>query len=212
MRSDHPTLAQLDRFQAGHLNDDQLMEIYVLAAESRHLSACGLCRLRYENLVRSLAQLREDAVREADAIFTAERLTEQRDRILRRIERHGHPAEVVRFPVRAWPAHPARAVLGPAKRWVAAAAAAGLVAGLFLGHFLQNPVGVRLAGRNAVRSLPAPQTGASWQHSGSTFAPFVNDDLLIEIEDTLAAGRLVELGVLDAMMPAELQEVGFDGR
>lgn len=210
MRSDDATLAQLDPLHSGHFNDDELMEIYVLAAESRHLSACGMCRSRYENLVRSLAHLREDAVREADAIFTAERLTEQRDRILRRIDRHGHPAEVVRFPVRSGSVHHhARAVLGPAKRWVAGAAAAGLVAGLFLGHFVETPGTARLGRQNAARSLSAPQAAASWQNTESAFA---NDDLLIEIEDTLATGRLVELGVLDAMMPAELQDIVFDGR
>lgn len=211
MRSDDPTLAQLKPPSGDHLSDDQLMEIYVLAAESRHLSACTVCRSRYDSLVRSLAQLREDAVREADAIFTAERLTEQRDRILRRIERHGHPAEVVRFPLRSGAAHPARAVLGPAKRWVAGAAAAGLVAGLFLGHLVENPARVRLAGQNVPRTLPAvSQSVASWQNPGS---PFADDDLLVEIEDTLASGRVVELGVLDAMTtPAELQEVSFDTR
>lgn len=211
MRSDDPTLAHLHQLQ-GHLSDDQLMEIYVLAAESRHLSACGVCQSRYDSLVHSLALLREDAVREADAIFTAERLSDQRDRILRRIERHGHPAEVVRFPVRSGAAHPARAVLGPARRWVAGAAAAGLVAGLFLGHVVPNPARVGPNGQNVARTPPAPQPAASWLVPGSTFAPFTDDDLLVEIEDTLATGRLVELGALDAMMPAELQEGGFDGR
>jgi positive regulator of sigma E activity len=212
MRSDDPTPAQPDQLHNGHLNDDELMEIYILAAESRHLSACGLCRSRYDSLTRSLAQLREDALREADAVFTSERLTEQRDRILRRIERYGHPAEVVRFPIRSGAVHHARAALGPAKRWVAGAAAAGLVAGLFLGHFVEGPVRVRMRGQAATRSLSAPQTVASWQNPELTFAPFANDDLLVEIEDTLETGRLVELGVLDAMMPVELQDVGFDGR
>ena len=84
-----------------HLSDDQLMEAYVLTGEDPHLIACRKCKARFDDLVRALEQVREDAVREADSVFTSEQLHEQRDRIMRRLERHGHPAEVVMFPQRA---------------------------------------------------------------------------------------------------------------
>ena len=123
-----------------HLSDDQLMEAYVLAGaeEDAHLSVCRPCKVRFDDLVRLLQQVHEDAVREADSVFTADQLHEQRDRILRRIERHGHPAEVVIFPHRATGHAAVQRVLGPARRWVAGAAAAGLAAGLFLGFAMDR--------------------------------------------------------------------------
>ena len=90
-----------DPHEGAHLSDDQLMETYVLTGDSRHLTACPECRARYDELAGALEQIRGDAVREADAVFTAERLHEQRDRILRRLERQGHLAEVLMFPRRS---------------------------------------------------------------------------------------------------------------
>ena len=122
-----------------HLSDDQLMEAYVLAGDNRHLAVCRPCKTRFDDLVRSLQQMQEAAVVEADSAFTAERLHDQRDRIMRRIERHDHPAEVVAFPHQRVPSHPAvHRILGPARRWVAGAAAAGLAAGVFLGFAMDR--------------------------------------------------------------------------
>jgi hypothetical protein len=122
-----------------HLSDDQLMETYVLAGDNRHLAVCRPCRTRFDDLVRSLQQMQEAAVVDADSAFTAERLHDQRDRIMRRIERHDHPAEIVAFPHQRVPSHPAvHRILGPARRWVAGAAAAGLAAGVFLGFAMDR--------------------------------------------------------------------------
>ena len=122
-----------------HLSDDQLMETYVLAGDNRHLAVCRPCKTRFDDLVRSLQQMHEAAVVDADSAFTAERLHDQRDRIMRRIERHDHPAEVVAFPHQRVPSHPAvHRILGPARRWVAGAAAAGLAAGVFLGFAMDR--------------------------------------------------------------------------
>ena len=88
-------------------------------------------------------------VREADAAFTADRLHDQRDRIMRRIERHDHPAEVVAFPHQRVPSHATavQRMLGPARRWVAGAAAAGLAAGLFLGFAMDRSSHLRAVDR-----------------------------------------------------------------
>src|SRR5258708_17214996 len=108
-----------------HLTDDQLMEVYLFASDGPHLKRCDDCRARYDNLIRSLEQIREDAVSEADAVFTAQRLHDQRDRIFRRLLRHGHPGEVVMFPNRAGTRQAAYSLLlGPARRWVAGPAVA----------------------------------------------------------------------------------------
>ena len=53
-----------------HLSDDQLMETYVLAGDNRHLAVCRPCKTRFDELVRSLQQMHEAAVVEADSAFT----------------------------------------------------------------------------------------------------------------------------------------------
>jgi hypothetical protein len=191
-----------------HLSDDQLLESYVLAVDEGHLSACGECRARFDNLVRALDELREDAVSEADAVFTTERLHEQRERIIRRLERHGHPADVLTFPSRLGSHQAARRLLGPARRWVAGAAVAGLVAGLFLGFAVDRRVGSISARRAGNPAAPA----AAWNWQQASAEP-QDEQVLTEIEDVLAGPhRLLEMRVLDAMTtPPELQkEASFD--
>ena len=134
MRLDSRIVKFGDTHVTAHLSDDQLMETCVLAGDNRHLAACRPCKTRFDELVRSLQQIHEAAVDEADSVFTAGRLHDQRDRIMRRIERHDHPAEVVAFPHQRVGSQPTvHRLLGPARRWVAGAAAAGLAAGVFLG-------------------------------------------------------------------------------
>lgn len=159
-----------------------------------------------DDFTRALEQVRDEAIREADAVFTADRLHNQRERILRRLERLGHPAEVLLFPGRS--SHPVvRRVLGPARRWVAGAAAAGLAAGLFLGfvmdHRVPSPVG------NRVLQAPAITEAMAWPRHTSDLG---DDEILTEIEDVLAGPRRVnELRALDIMTtPPELQEASFD--
>jgi hypothetical protein len=189
------------------LTDDQLMEVHASGSESGHLDECRDCRARYDNLAHSLEQIREDAVSEADAVFTAERLHDQRDRILRRLERHGHPAEVVMFPSRAGSRQAAyRLLLGPARRWVAGAAAAGLVAGLFLGFAVDRRVGSISA-----RRTTKPSAAVAWQRGSvehPAMAAMQDEQILTDIEDVLTGPhRLLEMRVLDDMTtPPELQK------
>jgi hypothetical protein len=196
--------------QTPHLTDVQLMEVYVSGSESGHLAGCDDCRARYHDLARSLEQIREDAVSEADAVFTDERLHDQRERILRRLERHGHPADVVMFPNRAGSRQAAyRLLLGPARRWVAGAAAAGLVAGLFLGFAVDRRVGSISARRTTKPS--AKVTAVAWQRGSvehPSMAAMQDEEILTDIEDVLTGPhRLLEMRVLDDMTtPPELQK------
>jgi hypothetical protein len=190
-----------------HLSDDQLMEAYVLAGEDAHLSVCRPCRGRFDDLVRLLQQVREDAVREADSVFTAEQLHEQRDRIMRRIERHGHPAEVVMFPHRAAGQAAVQRVLGPARRWVAGAAAAGLAAGLFLGFTMDRRMHYA-AIDDAVQQSASRAAAAAWNAPAMRDAR--DDQFFTEIEDALMGSRAVELRAIDAMTtPVEIREVSY---
>ena len=183
-----------------HLSDDQLMETYVLAGDNRHLAICRQCKARFDGLVRALEQVREDATREADQIFTPERLHDQHDRIMRRLERQGHSAEVVRFPTRP-SAHPeVRQTFGPTRRWVAGAAAAGLVAGLLLGFSMDRPDRM-----SAVEELTPSVTAANWRAAVAR-----DDQFLTEIDDAITGSRATELRAIDTMTtPVEIREASF---
>ena len=189
---------------AGHLSDDQLMEIYVLAGDNRHLTVCRQCRARFEDLVAALQQIRDNAVHEADAVFTAGRLHEQRDRIMRRIERRDHPAEVVAFPTRGTSYPGVQRVLGPARRWVAGAAAAGVAAGMFLGFAVDRSTHYSATSR-PVHQLASTVAPTTWQSADA------RDDLLFsEIDDALMGSRAIELRAIDSMTtPDEIREVSY---
>lgn len=206
----HTHLSHLTPQLTHHLTDDQLMEAYVFASDGPHLAECGRCRARYDNLIRSLERIREDAVSQADAVFTAQRLHDQHDRILRRLQRHGHPGELVMFPNRGGTQEAAdRLLLGPARRWVAGAAVAGLVAGLFLGFAVDRRVGSISANRTIRPSAAvAWRRASSGQHPVPVMVANQDEQVLTEIENVLTGPHLLlEMRVLDDMtMPPELQK------
>jgi hypothetical protein len=189
-----------------HLSDDQLMETCVLAGDNRHLAICRQCKTRFDELVRSLQQIHEAAAGEADREFTAERLHDQRDRIMRRIERHGHPAEIVAFPQQRAASQPAvHRMLGPARRWVAGAAAAGLAAGVFLGFAMDRSTHVRMVDQ-AIQQSKA-DTSLALQAAA-------DDQFFIEIDEALVGSRAREmrpdLGAIDLMTtPPEIRAVSY---
>jgi predicted anti-sigma-YlaC factor YlaD len=203
MRSEKPLPTHANLEVGPHLNDDQLMEAYVLAHENRHLASCDQCQTRFDAMAESLQHAVDSAVREADAIFTPEKLHEQRDRIMRRIERHDHPAEVVRFPSRS-AGHPAvRRVLGPARRWVAGAAAAGLAAGMFLGFTMDRRMHYEALDQALKQS--AAQASVAWRAADQR-----EQDFFVEIEDVLMGTRAIELRAIDAMTtPVEIREASY---
>jgi hypothetical protein len=183
-----------------HLNDEQLLEAYFLADEASHLQSCRDCRDRFDGLAHTMELLHDDAAREADAVFTPATLQEQRDRVMRRLERHGHSADVLRFPNRFGSQRAGHRLLGPARRWVAGAAAAGLVAGVFLGFAVDRRV-------NAPLRPAALVTATNRQYASAQ-----DEQILGEIEDVLSgpSRRVVELRALDDMtMPPDLQEASF---
>ena len=205
MRFDHRIVNFGDANANGHLSDDELMETCVLDGDNRHLAVCKPCRARFDELVRSLQLMQDAALREADAAFTADRLHDQRDRIMRRIERQDHPAEVVAFPHQRVPSHATtvQRMLGPARRWVAGAAAAGLAAGLFLGFAMDRSSHLRAVDR-------------AMQQSNRTLAlqAAADDQFFIEIDEALVDSRAREmrpdLSAIDVMTtPLEIREVSY---
>jgi hypothetical protein len=195
---------RFDAHLTAHLSDDQLMETCVLAGDNRHLDVCRSCKGRFDELVRSLEQIHDAAAGEADAVFTAERLHDQRDRIMRRIQRHDHPAEIVAFPHQRVPSQPAvHRMLGPARRWVAGAAAAGLAAGVFLGFAMD---------RSQIRAFDQAQQAKA----GASLAlqATADDQFFIDIDEALIGSRIREmrpdLGAIDLMTtPLEIREVTY---
>lgn len=205
MRSDDRLATIGSSRPSAHLTDDQLMEIYVLAGENRHLGECRQCTARFEELVHSLEQIREDALREADSVFTAERLHEQHSRIMRRLARHGHPAEVLAFPQRTASQPAVHRVLGPARRWVAGAAAAGLAAGMFLGFAMDRRTHYAMLERETPQSVSAAT--ATWKVPVETAR---DDQFFTEIEDALMGSRAIELRAIDTMTtPVEIREASY---
>jgi hypothetical protein len=187
-----------------HLTDDELIETCVLAGDNRHLAACRACQARFDDLVRSLEQMHEAAVREADNAFTADRLHDQRDRIMRRVERHDHPAAVVAFPNHRVPAHSSvHRMLGPARRWVAAAAAAGLAAGVFLGFAMDRSTHYRAI--NQARQQA--NTNPSLALQAAADDQFFIDEALV---GSRAREMRPDLGAIDLMTtPLEIREVSY---
>ena len=193
--------------KADHLTDDQLMAICFPETDGHHLAACDPCRARYDDLVRRLDELREEAVAEADARFPSERLAEQRSAVLRRLEQARHAADVVAFPARWAHAHEGWRAPGPARRWVAAAAAAGLVAGLLVGRFVDLGSRAPSGGPSRVAVSEAPRATAPPPAAAVSSA---DDNLLVEIEDAVTSRRVVELRALDALTSPELREISLD--
>ncbi len=192
---------------ADHLSDDELMAICFAAADDGHLRRCEACRSRYDGLVRSLDQIRADAVREADAMFTTERLAAQRDRILRRIEHVRHAAEVVTLPGQSAGEQRERRTPVRAKRWIAMAAAAGLVAGLLLGHFVNIGSRPVSSTRSPLAPVGAPAVMAEPVMMAAGPA---DDEFLVLIEDAVISRRAAELRTLDALTSPELREISIE--
>ena len=188
----------------GHPTDDELIAICFAGADDSHLAACEVCRSRYAVLVRSLEEIRADAVREADTMFTTERLAAQRDRILRRLERVRPAAQIVRFPDQRAAAQATPRAPVVSRQWIATAAAAGLVAGLLLGQW------VDIAPRAPSGAPAAVTTRTVASEPVMVSAGPADDDLLVLIEDALTSRRAAELQTLDALTSPELTEVALE--
>jgi anti-sigma factor RsiW len=124
-----------------HLSDDQMIAVYV-GAEPRfgrrnrtldHLQGCSHCVRRYQGFVQQMADQRDEAIDEADAVFTPARLEAQRQQILARLDHAAHPARVIPFPSHSSP-NLSILTWTQVRRWIAVAAAAAFIIGLTLGR------------------------------------------------------------------------------
>ena len=95
-------------------------------------------------------------------------------------------------------------VLGPARRWVAAAAAAGLAAGMFLGFAMDRRT--HYAAIGAAVQQPVRTPAVAWQAAQE----LRDDQFFSEIDDALMGSRRNELRAIDAMTtPVEIREASY---
>ncbi len=106
-----------------------------------HLAECPACAAHLRELVDFMDGLRAEADTETDAIFTPERLRNQQQQILHRLEHFGHAARVLSFPARLMGRRMVRTASRIAPRWAIAAAAAGLFVGVGVGTLIDPATG-----------------------------------------------------------------------
>jgi hypothetical protein len=152
-----------------------------------HLRVCGDCRTRYAAYSAWLETVRNDAYAEADELFNTERLAAQQAQIFRRLEALEHPAKVIAFPKFA---RPISAEPSGRRRLIAAAAAAGLVAGVGLGQLLEfrRTVGTNAPPPQAARVSPGRENGVRVQ----TVSQQSDETFLYEPESTSLQVRVPE--------------------
>lgn len=195
-----------------HLNDDRLVECYFAGhtgdplerGVADHLAGCADCQARALELTDFLNGVRADGDAAADEVFTLERLRQQHDQILRRIEHMHHPARVLSFPSRV-----TRRISSGARRvtprWLAGAAAAGLFVGAVGGRLIPGTErvlpGVHFGGSRVapprVTSAPASET----MLPATIIEPSDDADFLKELELALQQTHPRELQPFDALTP-----------
>jgi predicted anti-sigma-YlaC factor YlaD len=157
-----------------------------------HLAGCPACRARLAELSTWLDDMRDDAVAEADAAFPSERLAAQHGQIFRRLEALGRSAKVIVFPKLA---QPIASSTSPVRRWVASAAAAGLIAGVALGNYmdLRHTI-LRPATTPAADVMAGIQTAAAGQ-------PISDEELLWHLEELSSSNMPESLTAFDSLTP-----------
>jgi hypothetical protein len=199
--------------RANHLHDERLFDCYLAdragdvvdppAAE--HLLECTDCEARFNDLAAFMDTLRAEGDAQADDIFTPERLWNQHQAILHRIEQAGRPARVISFPDRVG-GQVAVATMRVAPRWLAAAAAAGLFVGVAVGGMFFDQ-GAQVIGAQTIMARSKPQRTAVVPPPVRVTSPASvvetpdDDQFLAELEEALQNPRTRELIPLDALTP-----------
>jgi hypothetical protein len=159
-------------FRQGHLSEDLLTTLAFTGDRPEHLASCTACSQRLREIAQGLDEARLEAVAEADAAFTPEKLALQQSQILRKLEQLDVAPRVIAFPAQPVAAPRDRPGRRVAPAWVGVAAAAGLVIGAIGGQF-----SARLA-PEAVQP-PAAQNGpAAPAPTPATQAEPINASLL----------------------------------
>jgi hypothetical protein len=190
-----------------HLDDSALIRRYLAErglealeasdeAGLRHLVRCEVCEERYLAMQGTFDDARDAVIDRADATFTPDRLAEQRERILRRIDSQYSGPRVLPFPTGAATAHaavPSRLVKG----WIAAAAAAGLVIGLTAGQLIHIRKDMAPSVRNAAPAI-GPAHATPVLRSVNSVQSVDEDEFLSEVDMAAASPQAAELRAIYA--------------
>jgi len=146
-----------------HASEQALLAVIAGEPAPAHVSSCAPCQARLAALRAWVDDTAAEAGAIADAVFTPDRLANQKRDILRRLEAAGRSARVIAFPAGA-PA-PALQSTRQVLRWVAPAAVAGMMVGLASGRLLDlnGTPGAPAAGQSARSDTPqrAPSLAAA---------------------------------------------------
>jgi anti-sigma factor RsiW len=194
-----------------HLQEQQLLDVYVAercgaAVDpplAEHLADCDGCGHRYAALTRFMDLLRAEAVAEADAIFTPDRLRAQQVHVARRLEQVGRVARVLSFPSRFVSGRLAASGSRRPMRWAAAAAAAGLFVGVGVGMFYDlgpQTRRAREARQVATAVEPALMAPAAPMVIGAALDA-TDDDFLVDLDIALERPQTSELMPFDELTP-----------
>src|SRR5262245_11564223 len=178
-----------------HLHDDRLVECYFAdrrgepldPPSAEHLVDCEACGTRYVELVTFLDDVRTESDAECDAVFTPDRLRQQQDQILKRLEHASRSARVISFPGQA-ASHPSAVSGRVAPRWLAAAAAAGLFVGVAVSGTILRPGGQRVIAPMRVATGPsaaarlAPSPAVLVNAPANTLDSIDDDAFLMQLE------------------------------
>jgi anti-sigma factor RsiW len=204
------------------LQDDRLVECYFSDRGGEpldppaveHLADCESCGMRYAELVAVLDDMRTVSDAETDAVFTPERLRQQQEHILRRLEHASRSARVISFPGQS-SSHPTAAVGRVAPRWLAAAAAAGLFVGVAVGGTLIHPgversvTSMRVANSQTASARLAPSPAVLLNAPANVSDNIDDDAFLMQLEFALERPHTQELQPFDALTP-HVREIGVN--
>jgi hypothetical protein len=183
-----------------HLSDSQLIVACQPVPDDQghpghgyldHVEHCPPCRARHDAVARMLDDARRTAELAAEDAFPLERLAQQRDRILARVDELCRAGKILTFPS----AHPRNVPAQPSHRtrWVAAAAAAGLVVGLLGGHLTRD-----FSSRPSLLGRHAVQAGVILRPARPLPS---EDELLGQVEVAFEGTGPSALRTLDALTP-----------
>ncbi len=197
-----------------HLQDDRLVECYFCdrggealdPPSVEHLADCESCGMRYAELVSFLDDMRTVSDAETEAVFTPDRLRQQQEHILRRLEHASRSARVISFPGQS-SSHPTVVGGRVAPRWLAAAAAAGLFVGVAVGGTLLHPgfersvTSMRVANNATASARLAPSPAVLVTAPASITDSTDDDAFLMQLEFALERPHTQELQPFDALTP-----------
>ena len=204
-----------------HLHEDRLVECYFADRRGEpldppsadHLADCEACGKRYVDLVAFFNDVRTDSDAETDAIFSPERLRQQQEQILRRLEHASRSARVISFPGQS-ATHPIVGAGGlVAPRWLAAAAAAGLFVGVAVSGTILRPgrtvIPMRVANAPSAAARLAPSPGVLVNAPTNVLDSIDDDAFLLQLEFALERPHTQELQPFDALTP-HVREIGVN--